>query len=204
MSSSLVGKIGGARPLPVGSDAVVPGALAGRASVQNSLFYVGTNSASPEIGDVKVSFKVVEPTEVSVIAQQDKGSFRPYQTKAGGTIERLQNGVASAAEMFQKAQDENRMLTWILRAVGFVLMLIGLNMVLRPLSVVADVLPFLGSIVSAGTGIVSFLVAAALSTVTIAVAWIVYRPLLGIILLVVSVGLFVVVGGKLKKTKAAA
>jgi hypothetical protein len=37
------------------------------------------------------------------------------------------------------------MMTWILRFVGFVLMILGLNMILKPLSVMADVLPIVGS-----------------------------------------------------------
>jgi hypothetical protein len=59
-------------------------------------------------------------------------------------------------------------------------------MILRPLSVMADVVPLVGNIVGAGTGLVAFLVALALSAVTIAVAWLVYRPLLGLALLAVA------------------
>jgi hypothetical protein len=74
----------------------------------------------------------------------------------------------------------------MLRVLGLVLMWIGFSMVFRPLSVVADVVPFIGTLVGWGTGVVSFALAAPLSLVTIAIAWIVYRPLLGIALLVVG------------------
>jgi hypothetical protein len=47
----------------------------------------------------------------------------------------------------------------------------------------------LGDIVGAGTGIISFLLAALLSVLTISIAWIVYRPILGILLMVVSAAL---------------
>ncbi|MCW5210069.1 hypothetical protein VU10_07890, partial [Desulfobulbus sp. US1] len=69
-------------------------------------------------------------------------------------------------------------------------------------SVLADVLPFLGSIVEAGTGFIAFLLAGVLSLITIAVAWIVFRPLLGIILLAIAVGLVVLIGSKIKAGKA--
>ncbi|MCI5210683.1 MAG: hypothetical protein D3910_18285, partial [Candidatus Electrothrix sp. ATG2] len=69
-------------------------------------------------------------------------------------------------------------------------------------SVLGDVIPFLGNIVEAGTGFIAFLLAAVLSLVTIAVAWIVFRPLLGIILLAIAVGLLVLIGGKVKASKA--
>lgn len=78
------------------------------------------------------------------------------------------------------------MLAWLLRLAGFLVMLIGLNMVFRPLSVTADVVPLFGRIVAAGTGIIAFLLAAMLSLITIAVAWLIYRPLLGIALFVIA------------------
>ena len=80
-------------------------------------------------------------------------------------------------------------------------MFIGLIAIFKPLSVIADILPILGTIVGAGTGLIAFLLAAILSLITIAVGWIVYRPLLGIILLAVAVGLTVAIKGKLKSAK---
>jgi hypothetical protein len=93
--------------------------------------------------------------------------------------------------MFQSAMRSNTILTWVLRLVGFLVMMIGLNMVLKPLSVVADVIPFVGNIVGAGTGLIAFLVAAVVSLLTIAVAWLFYRPLLGIAILAVVAALVV-------------
>jgi hypothetical protein len=80
-------------------------------------------------------------------------------------------------------------------------MLVGLGMILKPLSVVADVVPILGNIVGAGIGFVAFLISAVLSLTTIAIAWIVYRPLLGGLLLVAAVALVVVIKGRLNSAK---
>ena len=100
-------------------------------------------------------------------------------------------GKHTADAMFTSAQESNKMLTWILRVVGFVVMFIGFSLLFKPLSVVADVLPIAGDIVGIGTGIVAFLLAAPLSLITIAVAWIFYRPLIGVPLLILAgVGLF--------------
>jgi len=204
LSPSLVGRIQNFESLAVGSDTPLPENLKGKAKLQDGGFYIGADPASPQVGDTRIKFKVSKPTDVSVIAKQVDNTFEPYATKAGGTIELLQTGLHSADAMIQKAQKSNKMLAWILRLVGFMLMLIGLNMILRPLSVLADVLPFLGNIVGAGTGILSLLLAAILSLITIAIAWIVYRPLLGIILFVVAVGLTLAIRTKLKSAKVAA
>ncbi len=202
LSGSLAGKINNFVALPVDVDAAIPEELKTKAKSHDAGFYIGANPTSPQIGDMRIKFKVAKPTEVSVIAKQVGNTFAAYSTKAGGSINLLQVGVHSADAMIQKEQEGNKMLTMILRIVGFVLMLLGFNMIFKPLSVLADVLPILGNIVGAGTGIISFLLAAILSLITIAVGWIVYRPLLGIILLAVAVGLVVAIKGKLKSAKA--
>ena len=60
---------------------------------------------------------------------------------------------------------------------------------LRPIRVVADVVPIFGTLVGMGLGLVAFSVAAPLSLLTIAVAWIAHRPLLGITLVLVACGI---------------
>lgn len=204
LSQSLLAQINNFESLPVPGETVLPESLQGKAKLHNAGFYIGADPATPLVGDTRIKFEVAKPTQVSVIAKQVGNTFEPYAAKAGGTIDLLQTGVHEAAAMIQQAQDSNRVLTWILRLAGFILMLAGLNLVLKPLSIIADVLPIMGSIVAAGTGVVSFLVAAILSLITVAVAWIVYRPLWGFILIILAVGLAVVVKGKLRASKATA
>jgi transmembrane protein TMEM43 len=67
-------------------------------------------------------------------------------------------------------------------------MFLGLFMVFRPIAVLADVLPLFGTALSAGIGLFAFIGAAVLSILTIAVAWLVVRPVLGIALVVVAIG----------------
>jgi hypothetical protein len=201
LPSSLVGKIGSSQPLSVSGDIPLPEELASQAKRHDGGFYIGADPASPQVGDVRIRFSIVPPTEVSLAAQQRGNTLGPYQTGAGGTIELLQEGSHTAAAMFQKAQSDNTLVTWLLRAGGFILMWIGLNLIFKVLSVLTDVLPFLGGIVGAGTGIIAFLIAAVLSLITVAVAWIVYRPLFGIILLAAAVGVAVLIKGRLGVAK---
>ena len=110
------------------------------------------------------------------MGQQQSGSIVPYTTKNGGTIMLQSDGIKAAGEMFQSAQDANKMMTWLLRLAGFLLMFFGLKMFFGPLSTLTDVVPFIGKIVSVGFGIVSFLIAMICSLFTIGIAWIFYRP----------------------------
>ena len=104
--------------------------------------------------------------------------------------------------MFQSAEDANTMWTWILRFVGWFIMYIGLKMIFKPLSVLGDVLPILGDFIGMGTGIIAFLISAAVALTVIAIAWVFYRPVLGIILLAAAIGLIVLLIKKKKSAKA--
>lgn len=203
LSPSLVGSIGDFVPLDLPADTAVPTTLKGRARVEGSSFYIGQNPSSPQVGDVRVTFSVVRPAEVSIVSKQVGTSFEPYTTKNDQTVELLETGNVPAAAMFEAAEKSNTLLTWVLRVVGLLVMQMGMSMTLRPLSVIADVIPIVGDIVSAGTGIISFLAAGATSLVTISVAWVFYRPLIGVAILAVVVGLVVAIVMLIKKAKKA-
>ncbi len=154
--------------------------------------YIGRgNINSPEIGDVKISFEAVKPIEVSIVAKQVGNSFEPYKAEAGGEVELLEYGNVPAAKMFSEAQSTNTTMTWIFRIAGIAMMFFGIMTIFKPLVTVADVLPFLGSILNMGLGIFSAVISFSLSFITIALAWLFYRPVLGIILLVIGIGIFV-------------
>lgn len=192
LSPSLVGMIDNYTEVPT-SDAVEEREqLAGKKlHKEPSHYYLGESPAAPAIGDLRVSHEAALPGAVSVIAKQTAGSFEPFVAKAGGTIEMLETGTVSADAMFTAAHEANKFMTWILRLVGFILMLVGFSLLFRPLSVLADLVPFIGNIVGAGTGFVAFLLSLPLSLLVISVAWIFFRPLIGIPLVIAAVAGFV-------------
>ena len=161
-------------------------------------------ATQPRIGDMRVVFRVVYPHDISLIAKQHGDTFVEYTAKNGRKLSYLRDGIADAAEMFETARSGNAFMTWLLRLAGFLMMFFGLSAVLKPLSVLADVLPILGDIVGIGTGLVAGLVALACALVTIAVAWLFYRPVLGVLLLVAAGFLLWKLAQKRKAAKAAA
>jgi Transmembrane protein 43 len=159
--------------------------------VEGDEFYLGADPANPEIGDEKISFTVLRPGTVSIVAAQTKHSFAPYTTQNEREIELVEAGNVPAPQMFAHAQAANRTLTWILRAVGFAAMFFGGLLLLGPISALAHILPFLGSLVEIGFAIVAFFISAIVSILVIATAWIVYRPILGVALIVAAIGCIV-------------
>ena len=154
--------------------------------LQQGRYYLGENPAAAAVGDTRVTFKVVRPATVSIVARQVANTFEAYQAKAGGSILLLTYGSVSPDSMFKTAEKANKTLTWVLRAAGFLLMFIGLFLIFNPLAVVADVVPIFGSLLRASVAGFVGLVASTLSLVTISVAWLTYRPLLGLALLVLA------------------
>lgn len=188
----LIGQFSDSEPLPVNNEAesTLPASTQGKFQIHGRQFYKGKNPDQPEIGDVRVSFTVVRPGTVSIVAQQTGDTFEAFHAKAGGTIAWLKSGTHSAADMFAAKETENTMFTWLLRAGGFLLMAFGLGVCFSPLAVLADVLPFLGSLMRMGTGLFAFVIAAVVSLLTIASAWLFYRPVLAGVLIAVALGLF--------------
>lgn len=183
----LADSIGGAQPMTLkdvdkNSVASVINAPSGYSPqqmihVQGSTVYIGANPNTPTIGDVRITFTQTPPAEVSIIAQVIGNTFEPFTASNGYKFSRLENGNHGASAMFESARSENNIMAWVLRLIGAVCVMIGLGLVFRPLSVIADVIPILGTIVGAGAGVVAFLIGLAWSLVVIAVAWVRFRPL---------------------------
>ncbi|MBQ4635076.1 MAG: TMEM43 family protein [Akkermansia sp.] len=159
------------------------------------------NPAKPKIGDVRICWSYTpSPQNISIVAVQSKNTFTPFvDTRSGYTVDMLSMGHKDAANMFATAHETNKIFTWILRAVGWFCMFIGVSMVLKPLSVVADVVPFIGNIIEFGTTMIALVVSTVVALVVIAIAWLFYRPLIAIPLLVAAVALIVWLKKRKKK-----
>ncbi|HRQ63658.1 MAG TPA: TMEM43 family protein [Xanthomonadaceae bacterium] len=188
LDTGVLGKVGGWSELTV-QPADLAEDLREEFATHGEWLYRGANPGVPEVGDMRVRFRYVPEQTISVIARQSGDRLDAYPTQAGDSLLLVSSGDVSADHMFAQAHAANNMLTWILRFAGFMLMWIGLGLIFKPLSVLMDVIPLLGTIVGKGIGFVTFIIAAVLSLITIAIAWLFYRPLLGIALLIVAGGL---------------
>ncbi len=189
LTAQIIEKISGDESLEATKERFsrIPEDLQSKLKIDGDHFYLGADPTTPEIGDEKISFTILRPGTVSVVAAQTKQSFTPYVTRNEREIELVEAGNVSAPQMFAHAQAANRTLTWILRAAGFAAMFFGGMLVLGPISSLAHILPFLGSLVEIGFAVVAFLLSAVVSLLVIGIAWIVYRPLMGVILIVVAI-----------------
>jgi hypothetical protein len=199
LPSGLVSQIDWKEPLPLVD---LPAPLAERGRVSNGAFYTG-DPASPKVGDEKIEFFLTKPGDVSVMAVQSGNTFTPYTAKNGKQKFLLYPGLLSAADVVKGEEKKAMLMRWILRVVGVILMWFGFVLLSKPLSVVADVVPLFGSLVGFLTGGVALLLAGGISLLVIAASWIVFRPVLGISLLVVAVACIVLML-RMRRKKATA
>ncbi|WP_127521561.1 TMEM43 family protein [Mesorhizobium sp. Z1-4] len=206
LQANVIGRIGGARDVPVGPDVVnaVRVATGGNQPVSalDGRIYISYDPSRPRVGDYRIGYSLVPLGPISVVGEQQGTSFDAYQTVAGDKLLMVHNGISPAEAMFADAVTGNTVLTWVLRIVGLVFLGVAFGLLLAPIGVVADVIPFLGRIVRMGTGLVAFALAALVGSITIALAWFWYRPVLALVILIVGTGIFYGVSYLGKKREA--
>ena len=154
--------------------------------VANNILYFGRVPGAPEVGDVRVTFEKVVPAKVTVMAVVDGDTFKPFKAKNGKRFQTLVMGKKSGDEIIEAEKEANNMLLWALRIIGIMMVIGGLKGIFGFIETILKVVPFIAGIFGWGIGIVCTVIGVAWSLIVIAIAWLFYRPLLGIALLVLA------------------
>ena len=152
----------------------------------SNVLYFGRVPGSPEVGDVRVTFEKIVPAKVTVMAVVDGDSFKPYKAKNGKRFQTLVMGKKTGDEIIDAEKEANNMWLWALRILGVMLVIAGLKGIFGFLETILKVVPFIANIFGWGVGIVCTVIGVVWSLIIIALAWLFYRPLLGISLLVLA------------------
>ena len=151
-----------------------------------NVLYFGRVPGSPEVGDVRVTFEKVVPAKVTVMAVVDGDTFKPFKAKNGKRFQTLVMGQKSGDEIIDAEKEANNMILWALRILGIMLVIAGLKGIFGFLETILKVVPFIANIFGWGVGVVCTVIGVVWSLIVIALAWLFYRPLLGIGLLVLA------------------
>lgn len=167
--------------------------------IAENTIYVGLTPSAPAIGDVRITFTKAAPQSVSLLARVSGTTFTSYTAKNGKSFSSITTGTKTADEMFQAEHDSNNLWTWGLRLAGIFLAIGGLKAIFGFLETLLKVIPPLAGLLGLGVRLICSVVGFVWSLLVIALAWLFYRPLLGIILLVVGVGIIFAFSKKGKK-----
>lgn len=186
VSGEDVSGLGASTDLKLGDDDVARAeeALSRPVRLERGGFYVGNNPAQPRVGDMRIRYSRADLGEASLVGKQSGEWLKPFTASNGREIFLSAAGQSSAAEMFDAAQAENTMITWLIRIGGMVALMVGFSLCFSILGVIADVVPFVGSLVRFGTGMIALVLTVLVGPLVIAIGWFAYRPLLSLGLLV--------------------
>jgi len=197
-----VAQIHGSEPLIPPEEAVrrASASFPRPAAVVSDRIVIGEDPSAPKVGDLSIRWAVTPPQDLSIVGRQAGSRIEPFEAKHG-RIALLESGHVPAGQMFASARASNKAATWILRLTGFMLLFFGFHMLFGLAKVAADFIPFLGKLAGVGLGVVSFLLTGLLWTLIVAIAWLAYRPILGVSLLVAAVILGVLLFRKLRSDR---
>lgn len=162
--------------------------------LQGDMIYIGKDPQNPQVGDTRVSYTIASNNlTLSLLGKQSPlNTIESYIAKSGSDISRIELGTKSATEMFQAAEKENSIMTWIVRAFGLIFVFIGFSLFFQILPILAKIIPPIAWLIEAWVGLVALILTLIVGGGVITVAWLVYRPVLSIFLIA---GLAVLIGG---------
>ena len=169
--------------------------------VSDNQLYLGLEPGSPTVGDVRIKFERVAPShEVTVVAVVNGDGFGPFKAKNGYMLEKLVMGNKDMDQFFEDEQETNTFNTWAYRILGIIMVIGALKLIFGFVVTLTKIVPFLSTIVGWGVGVICTVLGVVWSLIVIAIAWLFYRPIVGIALLVIA-GILVwifALGGKNK------
>lgn len=171
------------------TDEVVPDD-AGAAALQRALgrpvragggtYFAGREPETPRVGDLRIGYTRVPEGPASFVGKQEASGLETYRTTNGQEVLLAGLGTRSAAELVAQGQEDNRILAWILRAVGLAVLLLGFCCLFAPVNLLAGFIPILGSLVEGATVLIALAATVLVGPTVIASAWLAYRPLLAV------------------------
>jgi len=157
-------------------------------TAQGNMLYKGANADQPALGDMRVTYSAIAAQTYSIAAQQNNSTLTTYHdAKNDYKIALIEPGVVNAQKLFADQASTEKLITWACRIGGFLLLLFGFSLIMGPLAMLVAFLPFLEGLVSFGTFFVALGLAIPITLITIAIAWIASRPVIGGGILLVAV-----------------
>ncbi|MCB2009108.1 MAG: TMEM43 family protein [Geminicoccaceae bacterium] len=136
--------------------------------------------AAPAIGDIRISLLAAQPETVTAMGRNDNGTIGIWRSGNGDELTILRSGAFSADELIDEQYTANSRLTWALRAALTLSIFVGMMIIIKR---IARMVPVIGRLAARLLKPVAFVLAVAIALVTMAFGWLVFRPVLSLMLL---------------------
>jgi hypothetical protein len=177
----------------LGKETSSDGAIYSKRQINGSYLFQGKgNAQSPKIGDLKLVYWVIQPSDYTIIAQEKNKVLSAFELQDGFVISELNcgtnfnydaNGFAiiksgenSIKQMYEWAHDRNDFLFVIgLRLVGFLFMISGFKKLFLPIAILPAWIPYIGNYSGKVILKFSFLIATSLAFLISGTTWLIYN-----------------------------
>jgi hypothetical protein len=145
--------------------------------------YLGEHSvATAEVGDLRLSYAAFRPDQLATLfGEQHGGEVLAHVTDDGQRFYRVLRGDRAAA--IATLAMEHRVLSWILRLAGVMLLWFALNLGLGPISAMFDLIPWLGRASRSLVAAVTMPVALVLGTAVVLLSTAAHHPVRAVLFL---------------------
>ena len=154
----------------------LPADIRGHFHLHEGILYSSAYPEAPQVGDVRIAFEIVPPSDVTAVGRLSRGVLSAYEAKAGRPVALIEVGNLRAADLFDHANDAVPRPGWLNRGLGLAVLGIGVALILRPFAQVREQLPPWGWLLRIGYALPAVVTALALTATTLAVRWFNYRP----------------------------
>ena len=166
----------------------------------DTYLYKGNNPSSPELGDLKISYRETQKGIYTLAGMTKEKNFGYYQSSNDKNLLFTRTGRVESSIIFKKEFINNILLTWGFRVVGFVFMYIGFILIMGPIIAIGDIIPIFGSLLEGVLGIIAAVMTLTVGSLVIAIAWFASRPMLSVSIFGVGIALaFLVNLSKLRR-----
>ncbi|MFA5839928.1 MAG: TMEM43 family protein [Candidatus Margulisiibacteriota bacterium] len=160
--------------------------VVGRVSNHDYL-YLGRSPSNPQIGDIKISYKVVESGKnATVFGKLAGGAIIAYPIQGGTTLYRIFHD--SPKDAIATMHSEFVFSLWGLRVMGFLMMWAGFFMILNPISAILGIVPFARDISQWILQVITFFFAVIFTVVTVLVSTIAHNIILLFLVALLGIG----------------
>ncbi|MFH1315174.1 MAG: TMEM43 family protein [Candidatus Uhrbacteria bacterium] len=154
--------------------------------ISDDYLYNGIDYNNPEVGDIRVSYQVVRAgQEMTLFGSLNDNLISSYTNQDGDSLYRLFYEDTAGAIAVMHSEFTTSL--WMFRLIGFLMMWFGMLFVLRPITVLLDVVPIFGSISGFAFFFFTLPIAVLLSLLTIVISLLFHNIVITMIVAVVAI-----------------
>ena len=144
--------------------------------IYNGFYFTGSDYDNPQIGDQKLIYSYIPSgITLSIIAKQSGNHLETMNSKYGD-FSIVMNGTKDLSNS-----------TWLIRCISLLFMFLGLNLLIQPLVNLGNSIPVLGELTQMAALMSTIIITISLGTLLISLAWLLFRPEIAVLLIIISI-----------------